>query len=534
LTISSPVNGISDSTIWLESSLDKSFKDSESSDTNTLSAWYDIRESVNKNNAIQTNSSNAPTYSNTINYIHAVKFDGTNSYLTIPDASFLNNSSYTIFVLEKRESNKSSNYFIGDSTSGNESTTNRNLTLGYSADGTIKHSQSSDNSYTSSITTYAASNDKPRIFSFVHDKSVGKKTYINGLLAATSSNTENLSGITSLKIGSGYKGQIGEIIMFGRAITNEERQSVEDYLGKKWTSPILRTVGTSASSGGIGGSCTSGTISNTGCQLTCTVPTITGITTTSVSDGSGSLTCDSSSGFKTSPTIAYTCSNGIFSLTGSTTSCSCQDGYEVSGTTCSPINPSCSGGSESTTTISGVSYKIHTFNSGGTLTCSLGGTTQILVVAGGGAGGNSGVNIAGGGGGGGGGGGVVYGSSFTIRNVAYNVTVGNGASSCQGVGSNSTIQNSTYGTITAYGGGGGGSTGLPSSGGSGGGGSGYAAGFGGSWGNGATSTQTAQSGTSNFYGNAGAAGYNLGSCYTKGGGGGGGGAGGTPETLSSQ
>ncbi len=89
LTISSPVNGISDSTIWLESSLDKSFKDSESSDTNTLSAWYDIRESVNKNNAIQTNSSNAPTYSNTINYIHAVKFDGTNSYLTIPATQFL-------------------------------------------------------------------------------------------------------------------------------------------------------------------------------------------------------------------------------------------------------------------------------------------------------------------------------------------------------------------------------------------------------------------------------------------------------------
>ena len=142
LTISSPVHGIPDSTIWLESSLEKSFKDSESSDTNTLSAWYDIRESLNKNNAVQTNSANAPTYSNTINYIHAVKFDGTNDYLTIPDASFLNNSSYTIFVLEKRESNKSNNYFIGDSTSGNESTTNKNLTLGYSADGTIKHSQS--------------------------------------------------------------------------------------------------------------------------------------------------------------------------------------------------------------------------------------------------------------------------------------------------------------------------------------------------------------------------------------------------------
>ena len=38
LTISSPVHGIPDSTIWLESSLEKSFKDSESSDTNALRA----------------------------------------------------------------------------------------------------------------------------------------------------------------------------------------------------------------------------------------------------------------------------------------------------------------------------------------------------------------------------------------------------------------------------------------------------------------------------------------------------------------
>lgn len=130
LTISSPVNGIADSTIWLESSLEKSFKDSESSDTNTLTTWYDIRESVNKNNALQTDSSHSPTYSNTINYIHAVKFDGTNSYLTIADANFLNNSNYTIFVLESRESNKSNNYFIGDSSAAGESTTNNNLTLG--------------------------------------------------------------------------------------------------------------------------------------------------------------------------------------------------------------------------------------------------------------------------------------------------------------------------------------------------------------------------------------------------------------------
>jgi len=564
LTISSPVNGIKDSVVWLESSLGRSFKDSESYDTGSLTAWYDIRESVSKNSALQTDTTYSPTYSNTINYVHAVKFDGTNSYLTISDASYLNNTNYTIFVLEQRESSKSSNYFIGDSSSANESVTNANLTLGYSADGTIKHSQSSDNSYTSSISTYAQSMGKPRVFSFVHDSSAGKKTYINGVLAASSSNTSNLTNMTSLKIGKSYKGQIGEIIIFNRALTTEERQSVEDYLGKKWGSTILR--------GSTSGSCSSGIVTNDGCKLKCTVPTTTGITTTSVEDGSGSLTCnssqnfsgslgyscssgvfsrtdsatcgcatgyvlsgssctvstctvpsttgittatvnsgsgsltcDSANNFSTALALPYTCSNGTFTYTGNST-CSCADGYTLSGSSCVITSVSCSGGTISTPTIFGTSYKVHTFTSSGTLTCTAGGKADILVVAGGGGGGGDAA-------GGGGGGGVVYKSSQSIASGSISITVGSGG--IAGVGTNATIAtnggNSSFGSsIIAIGGGAGGryNGGSGSSGGSGGGGA-Y---IGGSSGAG-TSGQ----------GNSGGSG---GSSNAKAAGGGGGGAGG--------
>lgn len=106
LTVSSPVNGVADSTLWLESSLDKSFKTSESSDTSNLSAWYDIRENVNKNNALQTDSSHAPTYANTINYIQTVKFDGTNGYFTISDASFLKILTIQFLFLKKERVTK--------------------------------------------------------------------------------------------------------------------------------------------------------------------------------------------------------------------------------------------------------------------------------------------------------------------------------------------------------------------------------------------------------------------------------------------
>ena len=439
-----------------------------------------------------------------------MKFEGTNGYFTV-DGSVLNNTNYTIFVLEQRDSNKSGNYFIGDSSSGNESTTNKNLVLGYSADGTIKHSQSSDNSYTSSVTTYSASSGKPRIFTFVHDKSVGKKTYVNGLLASTSADTNHLSGMTTLTIGKSYQGQLGEVVIFARALTTEERQSVEDYLGKKWNSKILRSVGSSSSSGGIGGSCVGGTVSDSGCQLTCTVIAATGITDTTVSDGSGSLTCNTANGFTGS--LPYTCSNGTFSYTGAT-SCSCQSGYALSGSVCSPINPTCSGGTESTVTISGTTYKLHTFNSSGTLTCTASGTAQVLVVGGGGAGGGTGTQI---GGGGGGAGGFVYASSYSlVSSSPYTVTVGSG-----GVGTNGTTgasgNDSIFGTITAKGGGGGGKdAGAGTSGGSGGGSSMNAAG--------GTSTQTSQSGASSYAGNRGGGGYTAGH-YPGNGGGGAGGAG---------
>ncbi len=320
LTLSSPVNGIPDSVLWLESSLDKSFKNGESSDTSSLSTWYDIRENFNKNDAVQANGAYSPTYSNSINHIQAVKFNGTDSYFTV-DGSVLNNTNYTIFILEQRSSNKSENYFIGDSTSASDSTTNKNLVLGYSSDGRIKHSQSLDNSYAASVSGYAVVGEIPRILSFVHDSILGKKIYVNGLLAASSSDTNHLFGMTTLKIGSSYQGQIGEIAIFARALKDEERQSVEDYLGKKWNSKILRPSGTSSASGG---SCVGGTVSAAGCKATCTVPTTAGITDASVSDGSGSLTCDTSNHFTGS--LPYSCTGSSFSFTGSS-SCSCATGY---------------------------------------------------------------------------------------------------------------------------------------------------------------------------------------------------------------
>ena len=90
LTQSSPIISINDLRMWLETSLDRSFKPNEMIDNNSLTAWNDLNAAYSK--TLVTNIGSGPIYSNTINGVHAVKFDSnsTANHLNIANASFLN------------------------------------------------------------------------------------------------------------------------------------------------------------------------------------------------------------------------------------------------------------------------------------------------------------------------------------------------------------------------------------------------------------------------------------------------------------
>jgi len=131
------------------------------------------------------------------------------------------------------------------------------------------------------------------------------------------------------------------------------------------------------------------------------------------------------------------------------------------------------GGTETTYSEGGVTYKVHTFTSSGTFTANGAGNVEVLVVAGGGGGGSS--AYASGGGGGGGAGGLVYNASFSVSSGQHNVVIGTGgapgAAGARESGSNGT--DSTFSTIAATGGGGGATTGINGFAGGSGGGAGY-------------------------------------------------------------
>ncbi len=310
LARSSPVPGIKDNMLWLETSLSASIDNSQANDGSFVTSWYD--QSSNATKPLVVAVGTGPTYANTINHVHAIKFDGsTANYLQISDASFLNGTDYTIMVLEKRQSSASNNYFIGETSSN----PNDSLALGYSSDSTVIHAQGNQSYATgASVSSYASSTEKPRQFTFVHSSTAGNSTYINGILAAQdATKTAHLSGITSLAIGKGYTGEIGEIAIYARALKPEERQPVEDYAGKKWTRSINRASAPS-------GSCVGYTITDSGCDLasaTCNISQAGISATVAATSSSTSIACNQTN---YSGSVSYTCISGTASVSGSCTS----------------------------------------------------------------------------------------------------------------------------------------------------------------------------------------------------------------------
>ncbi len=340
LTSSSPISGIKDSALWLETAVDSSFPENQTTNNNSITTWYDARKSA-ANKVTITAAGSGPVYSNTINYIHAVKFDASSSsnHLQIADASFLNNTDYTIVILEKRQSNSANNYFFGESPTG---TANQKLALGYSLDGAVIHAQGT-NSYTSNVSSYANSTDKPKIFTFVSDSANGKKTYINGLLAAQSVDTTQLSGLgLNFPIGKGYTGEIGEIAIFTRPLKAEERKSVEDYMAKKFSMKINRDSVAN-------GSCTTGTITPSGCSMDCSTASRAGISTPStITDGQTTTATCGQTGYS-GANVSLTCTSG--SLSGSACGCDTGNNYTPSGGICvRQCNVSVAGSSVTTVT----------------------------------------------------------------------------------------------------------------------------------------------------------------------------------------
>lgn len=149
------------------------------------------------------------------------------------DGTFFVGTNYSVFIVEQRTSDKISNFFIAGTNAGS----NANLTFGYLTNGTVRHSQQgAANSYSVSIPTFTT--PIPRIHSITHNSAVGtgNRMFRNGaIVASDTSITSDLSGYTGSRItNAAFEGELGELIMYDRLLSDAEILSVHQYLSKKW------------------------------------------------------------------------------------------------------------------------------------------------------------------------------------------------------------------------------------------------------------------------------------------------------------
>ncbi|MFC1659029.1 LamG-like jellyroll fold domain-containing protein [Pseudomonadota bacterium] len=196
-------------------------------DSSDISTWSD--KSGNGNHATQATSTKQPLYS-TLNNV--IAFDGSSDELEV-DYSFLNsNTSYTVIIVEGRKSGKESNYPIGCATYA----TNEALHFGYRYNTTFRFGQ-----YYNDVdgTVPAYTSQKFNIMIGLYDNFVGHFLCKNGTELASNSDVVGFITIRPGRIGSNfgsnfYDGDIAEVIMYNRALSDVERQEVEAYLSDKW------------------------------------------------------------------------------------------------------------------------------------------------------------------------------------------------------------------------------------------------------------------------------------------------------------
>jgi prepilin-type N-terminal cleavage/methylation domain-containing protein len=242
LTRSSPVNSIEDLSLWLEVASVDSFDltvDASNPSSNSVNKWYDISPYMVKNHATAPETNNKPTLTNNaVNGLPALLFDGTDDILN--NADLFTGSDISMFAVATNNAITGGGYrriisgyddcyyYFGLSNGSDQFTT-------FYGDGRWVNLNAT---FSGSATMY----NIPKIYSSVLNGSENAG-YINGTSVGISTQSPGKKPyLTGYSVGSfsssataqPWSGYIMEIILINRAITTEERKSIESYLGQKW------------------------------------------------------------------------------------------------------------------------------------------------------------------------------------------------------------------------------------------------------------------------------------------------------------
>jgi hypothetical protein len=171
-----------------------------------------------------------------------IEFDGTASFMEIPNAHQMVSMNFTIFVVERRKSSKPENYFLGGTTINQR---NQNLVLGYALNNLGRYAFWA-NDVDTNLQNYQMASEPIRIWTFVRS-STGRSIYINGDLVGNDRNIERLGSWAGASVGRYYtrfyQGVIHELMIYNTDLTTDRRQKLEGYLAHKWGVPMTLSSG---------------------------------------------------------------------------------------------------------------------------------------------------------------------------------------------------------------------------------------------------------------------------------------------------
>lgn len=253
LTANSPIFDISDLILWLEPTLKNSFGVEETGDNQTISSWYDSSGNIpnNKMTAAQNTTANKPLYKKQgVNNLPSLYFDGVNDFLSITNNNYVSISgSFTIFTVFKPMQNGSSNISVGilakdiaGTTTNtpyeifyNESTKKPATSITFNSSTNIENLSvnSIEENDSAIITTIFDQNNFSQNFAiYLNGNRENSSTVINSISLSTGS--LNIGKTQSSASNNFFKGQIAEIIIYNRALNDQEKEDVEHYLANKW------------------------------------------------------------------------------------------------------------------------------------------------------------------------------------------------------------------------------------------------------------------------------------------------------------
>ena len=227
--------------LWLDASdTDTLFQQSDC--TNVVSAnnepvgcWKD--KSLQGNDTTQSTGANRPVWSETVAGFGGkagVNFNGSSQFLNFNEA-ILDGTNYTVFAVVHRDTTGSNNFFMGTQTAS----PNQGFHMGYSTNTAAMMGQYSNDL---SVGVSGQAENSVGLF-WGRLSSSGKEIYYNGLTNSDVTSTQ-LSSPGQGVIGRGFDsngldGQVAEIIVFSRDLSDDEIQLMKNYLKEKWLRPTL-------------------------------------------------------------------------------------------------------------------------------------------------------------------------------------------------------------------------------------------------------------------------------------------------------